>query len=285
MALFVKAVSWIRAARPLSLLNIGPPLLLGAQAAGGDAPWITLLAGGWLGQLAIVFLNDYADRGRDAGRPTWISGGSGVLPRGELRPRQLKAAGMLAAEGYLLCFAWLGALSGNWLLPLLALLGLGLFLSYSYPPFQFNLRGGGEFLQALGVGGVLPLLGLWAGGAQAGALAGADWAFLLGTALVAAIATTLPDREEDRKSGKRTLCVLIGRAPLLGLLWLASLPLAWLAPFNLLFRLGLPLVLLLALWLEASAAIPQRKGLVQGLLLLAWVQICWWHKIWEGCGF
>ncbi len=267
------------------MLNLWPPLLIGAQAAGGDAPWITLLIGGWLLQLAIVWLNDFADRGSDAGQPTWISGGSGVLPRGELRPRQLKAAGMLAAEGYLLCFAWLGALVGKWLLPLLALAGLGLFLAYSFPPLRLNYRGGGEFLQTAGVGLVLPLLALWVSGASAAALPTGDWLFLLLTAFIAAIATTLPDRDEDLRAGKRTLCALLGRGPLLGLLWLASLPLAWFSPFDLLVRLGLPLVLLIALWLDAGRADARRRGLLQGLLLLAWVQACWWGKLWEGIPF
>ncbi|MDH5493566.1 MAG: prenyltransferase, partial [Myxococcales bacterium] len=97
--------AWWQASRPLAQANLALPLLLGqALAVGAGArfdPWLALLvhAFGLALHLFIVFSNDYADRDIDvAGTRTLVSGGSGVLVEGKLRPRALaRAARAMAA--------------------------------------------------------------------------------------------------------------------------------------------------------------------------------------------
>jgi 1,4-dihydroxy-2-naphthoate octaprenyltransferase len=92
----------------------------------------------------------------------------------------------------------------------LAAFGLALLWAYSFPPLRLSYRGGGEWLQALGLGAVLPVLGYWA---QAGTLAG--WPLVLLPPLLAvnvavAMATALPDEAGDRLAAKRTVVVAHG---------------------------------------------------------------------------
>ena len=90
------------------------------------------------------------------------------------------------------------------------LAALILLWMYSYRPLSLSYRGGGEVLQMLGVGVVLPLFGYYI---QAGGLAQFPYQFLLfilPSQLACAFSTTLPDFRSDRMSRKRTLSVLLG---------------------------------------------------------------------------
>ena len=210
--------AWLRAARPLAYPNLAAPLLCGqalaweahgAFAAGG---LFAALAYGACNQLYIVFLNDYADRRADAlnARPTFFSGGSRVLPLGLLPPGALLRAGLAAGAAALALAALYGAAGHDPAAPLLALAGLGLLWAYSFPPARLNYRGGGEALQGLGCGAVLPLLGFYF---QAGTLEGFPWALppvLAALNTVGSIGTSLPDAEADRRAGKKTWAALRG---------------------------------------------------------------------------
>lgn len=93
-----RPLDWLRAARPLALGNIWPPLLAGwflaleQGAPGGSAMLWLLLQAGLFHQQAIVFLNDLADRDADSrnNRPTLFSGGSRVLQEGRITPAALR---------------------------------------------------------------------------------------------------------------------------------------------------------------------------------------------------
>ncbi len=212
-----KLAHWVQAARPLAQANLAAPLLFGQALAYRitgrfDVRVLALVAlWGLLDQLFIVFANDYADREHDIGgaTKTLFSGGSGVLPEGKLQPTQLRAAAWVA-------YAALGALSmilawwrNPWFVELWLAAGL-LLWAYSFPPLRLSYRGGGETLQALGVGGVLPLVGY---AAQAGQLRDFPWSVLLPTAALAYagnVTTALPDLAADVRADKRTWAVRLG---------------------------------------------------------------------------
>lgn len=200
--------SLVRAARPLAHGNVAPPILYGqalAYAATGHFSWRALAlaqAFGVIDHLVIVFANDYADREADARNttPTPFSGGSRVLPDGELAPRTIGVLALAASAALLvLSVAAIGMAPA---LPWLALAALALIFAYSYPPLRLSYRGGGELLQGLGVGVVLPLVGFVA---QGGTLdATVVWplapTFVLG--LAGNVLTSIPDGDADRAAGK-----------------------------------------------------------------------------------
>lgn len=257
---------WIQASRLPSQIYIFFPLLLGQAlyyAVHGSIDYAILVAVhlfGLFDQLYIVYANDPADLETDRLNKTFtpFSGGSRVLVQGLIKPEHLKIAAWLCAVLALLAASVPGMMFGRFLPLLLAALGLLLLWCYSYPPLRFSYRGGGELLQMIGVGGILPLIGFLS---QGGALDGFPWKLmpiLLITALATAFSTTLPDQPSDAKSNKRTLAVLLGVRPVATLIlvlhlaalallfgqlpearnvvWaplaalLASLPRAWRAP-------------------------------------------------------
>lgn len=211
-------VSWVRAARPLALANIWPPLLAGWWVAGfdgapGGTPWLVLLLlAGWLDQLAIVLLNEVADVDADRRnpRPTLFSGGSRVLLEQRLSARAVRNAGLAAATGFwTLCLA-AAVIRGDWRIAALALAGLGLLQAYSFRPLRLNYEGGGELLQAAGCGLVLPALGILLAGGRLAALGPDEWLGLFLLAMAGALATTLTDAPADRMAGKETLAARFG---------------------------------------------------------------------------
>ncbi|GAB6058324.1 hypothetical protein JCM31598_14410 [Desulfonatronum parangueonense] len=177
--------------------------------------WAVLLlchAYGLTNQLFIVFANDVADVETDRANTTFtiFSGGSRVLVRGLLPRNHLAIAALVCALLALLSGLVLQVLSGTWQPLLLIIAGLWLLWAYSFPPFRLSYRGGGEFLQMLGVGLVLPLIGYTA---QSGGMSGFGWAFLVPVLLLSltcAMSTALPDEPSDRKSRKRSSAVLLG---------------------------------------------------------------------------
>jgi 1,4-dihydroxy-2-naphthoate octaprenyltransferase len=219
--MIARARAWVKASRLPSQLSIALPLLLGqlvaARVSGHALDLGTLVLVqlfGVLDQLYIVYANDVADEATDAQNTTFtpFSGGSRVLADGTLSRRALGFAAATCAAGLVAITLVLATIRDAPTLVPLALAALLLLQMYSFGPARLSYRGGGELLQMVGVGAVLPLYGYCA---QRGDLVG--FPVLLLVALLpahfaCAIATALPDEPSDRVSEKRTLPVRIGRA-------------------------------------------------------------------------
>jgi 1,4-dihydroxy-2-naphthoate octaprenyltransferase len=125
--------------------------------------------------------------------------------------RQSLLVGAAVAGTYALVTSVAGALALDrpWLVPA-ALLCVALFLCYSVAPVRMNYRGGGEALEAIGVGVVLPWYAAYAMG---GAPDAPGFVLLPGIAalsLASAISSGLADEESDRRGGKRTVASTLG---------------------------------------------------------------------------
>lgn len=209
---------WRYALKPASWPKLLVPTLLGqvlGVLAAGALSWPALV----LGMLFtlfhgtfIVLMNDWGDQTVDAIKRRMFPDGCSpkTIADGILPARALLLAGASAGIAALL-LAWL---LGAWIdRPWLALLGTACvltFVAYSLPPLALNYRGGGEALEALGVGLLLPL---FHGYAQAGVLWAPQWWVLAGfvaLALASALASGLSDEVSDRVGGKRTLATALG---------------------------------------------------------------------------
>ncbi|WP_164009519.1 prenyltransferase [Pyxidicoccus trucidator] len=211
--------AWLQASRLPSQSYIALPLLLGQFVAsrlmGRPLDLGTLLCVqlfGLLDQLFIVYANDWADQETDRRNQTatLFSGGSRVLVEGRLSPRAIGTAALVCAGGLLAVSTGLAVTRGVPLLVPLAMGALALLWAYSYPPLRLSYRGGGEFLQMVGVSGILPLYGYLAQGGDLGRFPWWLIACLLPTHLACAIATALPDEPSDRESRKLTLPARVG---------------------------------------------------------------------------
>jgi 1,4-dihydroxy-2-naphthoate octaprenyltransferase len=147
---------------------------------------------------------------------------------GLLSRRQLGRAAALCAALSALAGVFLGVRHSVWLPLPLILFGLALLWAYSYPPLRLSYRGGGEYLQMVGVGLVLPMIGF---SAHAGNLSGLPIALMplmLILSLSCAMATALPDEPSDRADGKLTHVVRFGAAATRrSILRLNALALVW----------------------------------------------------------
>lgn len=212
---------WLKAARLPSQTYIFLPLLLGEAIAVGQGVrfslemFVLVHLFGLCIQLYIVFANDYADRETDRRNLTFtpFSGGSRVLVDGDLEPNQLlMGAGILAVASVLV--GGVISMASQAVLPVcLAMTGVLLLWMYSFTPVRLSYRGGGELLQMIGVGIVLPLMGY---SAFSGSVSDFPWAVLpiiLPTQLACAVGTAVPDEPSDREDRKRTVPVLIGSIP------------------------------------------------------------------------
>lgn len=236
------ASAWWQSARPLAQANIAAPLVVGqamAFAVEGrfdPAMAVAVHAFGVIDQLLIVWANDYADREDDADNDghTLVSGGSRVLVEGKITPRALGRAAVAAALALLALSVAMAVVADRPGFVVAWAFAVGLLWLYSYPPARLSYRGGGELLQAAGLGLVLPALGYHA---HAGDVSSLPWwvlasTFALGWA--SHITTALPDTPADERCGKRTWPVRVGedaaRRTSLWLVVVGAALAAWLAP-------------------------------------------------------
>lgn len=208
----------VRAVRPLAQLNMIPPLLFGqALSMHGGAPWGlggSLWAHGFglMAQVAIVLGNDYADAPTDVmhNSPTIISGGSRVVPEG-LVSRSTLGRAALVAHGLL--WAYGGACAWWGPTPFLCAAAAGtslLMWAYDFLPLRLSHRGGGQWLQGLGLGVVLPLVGATTQGLPVADVGPATLVLPLLVGTAGHVVTSLPDRDADAAVNKRTLSVRWG---------------------------------------------------------------------------
>ena len=207
-------------------------------------------------QLMTHYANDYFDLEADRANttPTKWSGGSRVLPGGELPARvALVAALVLAAAGTALAVVLI-ARSDATVAITIALVGV-LAWGYSAPPLRLCARGLGELATAAVVTVLVPWLGFYVqapdlAGARMLALAIAPLAMLQFAML---LAIELPDAEGDAATGKRTLVVRLGAARAAALYsFVVAFAFAW--PV-LAWPLGLPSRVALALAMPAPIAV------------------------------
>lgn len=216
-----QSARWWFALKPASWPKLLVPAFFGQTlgAATGRTAWSWAAAAtGLLFTLCllafIVLLNDWGDQRVDTIKRQMFPRGCSpkTIPDGVLPARQLLIVGLLAGLLGLL----VSVLGGLWLrLPFLGWLGaicLAVFVAYTLPPLKLNYRGGGELLEALGVGALLPGLNaqlqsrsLSLDHAALGVLPGA---VLL--ALSSALVSGLSDEESDRVGGKHTVTTWIG---------------------------------------------------------------------------
>lgn len=212
------AARWRYALKPASWPKLLVPTLLGqvlGMLAADAVSWPALALGILFTLLIgtfIVLINDWSDQEVDAVKRRMFPDGCSpkTIPDGILPERSLLRVGALAGVAALL----LALLMGAWIdRPSLGLLGAACVLSfaaYSLPPVALNYRGGGEALEALGVGLLLPL---FHGYVQAGVFWAPEWWVLPGfvaLSLASALASGLSDEVSDRRGGKRTLATSVG---------------------------------------------------------------------------
>jgi 1,4-dihydroxy-2-naphthoate octaprenyltransferase len=213
--------AFVRLGRPLFLVGgfifYGLGAAAAAFAAGGRAiDWRLYL---W-GQAAVTaahlmthYCNDYFDFDADRANstPTRWSGGSRVLPAGEL-PR---AAALIAALVLvtLACLAT-GVLVSHAGAPpfVVALMAAIVVLSWEYsaPPLRLHSTGWGELNVAVVVSGLVPLTGFYIQAAQWTLLPFLAIAPIAGLQFTMLLAIEFPDAAGDAATGKKTLVVRYG---------------------------------------------------------------------------
>lgn len=250
-----RARAWLLAARPKTLPVGAAPVVVGTAAAAGAGAFQPLAAGAaLLGALLIQIgtnlVNDAADFARGADGPDRL-GEARAVASGLLSPRAVWVAAALAFAGAAGVGVYLVAVGGLPIL-LVGLAGILAGVAYTAGPFPLAYRGLGD-LFAFAFFGVVAVAGTFY--VQAGHVTAPVVA--AGAALGALAAAVLDvnnvrDLVQDERAGKRTLAVRLGR-PLarayyaallgaayatiavlaalrlgpLGLLPLATLPLAW----------------------------------------------------------
>ncbi|MDG5813963.1 prenyltransferase [Chitinispirillales bacterium ANBcel5] len=210
--------AWLRASRLPSQTFILFPILFGVSVAfsvGYQLNLVYLLAVllfSIMIQLYIVYANDYADYELDLLNDTYtpFSGGSRVLVYNHLKREQIGLGAVVS--GFLcLLLGFILTLSGRPYALILVFFSLTLLWLYSFKPVELSYRGGGEFLQMVGAGFILPLFGYYVISGDIQSFPFQYYLSLLPLNLGCAISTTLPDEPSDRRGGKRTLAVLAGR--------------------------------------------------------------------------
>ena len=268
--------AWIQASRPASQSYIAFPIVLGQMIAAtmlGRVDWPAFVLAqlfGLFDQLYIVYANDWADVETDRKNTTFnmFSGGSRAIVEGKLSRRAVGRAAIVCVTLALVTGAGLWLRTGSPAPLLLIATGVLLLYGYSFPPLRLSYRGGGETLQMLGVGGVLPLVGFTAQGGTLGTFPWAVLAITLPISLGCAIATSLPDEPSDRLSNKRTVSVLLGvrTAQIVALVLATATVLAWLilAPANswvIIAAVAFVPAFFLALALPKTGSDPGTRGL------------------------
>jgi len=237
---------WLYASKLKSWPKILVPFILG-NALGiriTEKPyWSLLLLGGVatiLGTVFIVLMNDWGDQKVDKIKREMFPDGCSpkTIPDNILSARALLIGGIFAGTCSFSIIVYLGMTHLN--RPLtshFALLSCLIFIIYTLPPVKLNYRGGGEFLETLGVGLILPLFMVYL---QSGVLIETSTLFLLIPyaifSLTSAIASGFSDEESDRAGGKHTFVTMMGNTKSHEVL-------------NIIFVLGGAVSLILALWL------------------------------------
>jgi 1,4-dihydroxy-2-naphthoate polyprenyltransferase len=279
--------AFIRLGRPLFLVGglvfYGLGAAIAVFAEGGRAiDWRRYV---W-GQVAVTaahlmthYCNDYFDFDADRANatPTRWSGGSRVLPDGEL-PREAAliaalALALLAGVATAILIGYAGAPAG-----VAALMAAIVFLSWEYsaPPLRLHSTGWGELDVAVVVSGLVPLMGFYLQATQWKLLPLVAIAPLAGLQLTMLLSIEFPDAAADAATGKRTLVVRHGAE------WAARLYqltlIAVYVSLPLLVRVGLPPIVAVCALLTSPIAAWQVWRMHRGAFRdpARWESIAFW---------
>jgi len=206
--------AWLLAARPKTLPAALSPVIVGtalAYADGGLA-WLPALAaslGALLLQILSNFANDYSDFFRGADTPDRL-GPLRVTSAGLITPAQMRNGiiAVIAASALVgLYLIWVG----GWPILLIGVAGIVAALAYTGGPFPFGYYGLGELFVFLFFG-VAAVCGSYYVQTLTLTPAVVTASFAVG-ALVTAIlvVNNYRDIDTDRRAGKRTMAVRLGR--------------------------------------------------------------------------
>lgn len=288
---------WMTAARPVGHGMIAIPLLWGQAVAlvtTSQFAWqwfFVIHVFGFLTQVYILYLNDYADEAIDRLNETyWLSGGSRVIPDGLLSGQQLFKGAMVALFFLLVVSAICFALGRIWM-PLLGVTAVILGWTYSLSPLKASYRGVGELHQSLCCGVYLPVMAFYL---QSGSLENFPWMYLLPVCLIffaSNIVTAIPDVATDRMGNKKTYPVRHGgvkaRRDALQLLLVACLLIAVLSAVSARLVSGLvicvpPIVLLLYVYqsglvqnADAEYRVLCKRYIVLTVACQLWLMMMW----------
>ncbi|HAJ36657.1 MAG TPA: 1,4-dihydroxy-2-naphthoate polyprenyltransferase [Chloroflexi bacterium] len=206
--------AWLLAARPKTLPAALSPVIVGTALAYADGrlAWLPALAaalGALLLQILSNFANDYSDFFRGADTPDRL-GPVRVTSAGLITPEQMRGGiiAVIAASVLVgLYLVWVG----GWPILLIGVAGIAAALAYTGGPFPFGYYGLGELFVLLFFG-VAAVCGTYYVQALTLTPLVVTASFAVG-ALVTAIlvVNNYRDIDTDRRAGKRTLAVRLGR--------------------------------------------------------------------------
>jgi 1,4-dihydroxy-2-naphthoate octaprenyltransferase len=247
---------WLMAARPRTLPAAIAPVLVGTALAGSEGEFRPLafaaaLLGSVFIQIGTNLSNDYSDarRGADTEErlgPVRVTAGGLAPPRKVLVATWLAFGIAVAAGAYLIAIA-------GWELLLVGLASIAAGVLYTGGPRPYGYEGLGE-LFVFGFFGIVAVVGSYY--VQVEELRGLAFTLAVPVGLLAAailMVNNIRDVDTDRRAGKRTLAVRLGRRRAQRLFAAATyVPFLWIMVVAIVS--GMPWLLLV--WLSAPLAPP-----------------------------
>jgi len=205
---------WLQAARPKTLPAAVAPVAVGSAVAFGEGKFVLLsalvcLACAMLLQIAVNFANDYFDHKNNIDSEERL-GPVRVTQSGLIPPGEVKRAMILALFSAGLLFLYLISIGGTIIL-VIGIASILAALAYSGGPYPLASHGLGELFVFIFFG-LVAVCGTYL--VQAGEL---SWMVVIASVppglLITAImvVNNLRDRETDRRAGKNTLAVILGK--------------------------------------------------------------------------
>src|SRR3954463_9092511 len=252
---------WVVAARPRTLPAAVAPVLVGTALAGSEdvfkpLRFISALIGSIFIQVGTNLANDYSDARRGADTEDRL-GPVRVTAGGPMPPRQVLVGTYVAFGIAVLAGAYLIAVAG-WQLLLVGVASIAAGVLYPGGPKPYGYEGLGELFVFLFFG-VVAVVGSYF--VQVEELEWEGFALSVRVGLLASailVVNNVRDVDTDRRAGKRTLAVKLGRSGA-RTLFDAMLALAFLSPIVIVLAGGLDAWILLSL-LAAPLALPVRRA-------------------------
>ena len=212
---------WAKALRLPFLTATAVPVVLGGAVAYwemGVLDWelfLLCLIGVSLLHLGTNLANDYFDHksGNDEANktPTPFSGGSRAIQQGLIAPKMILGASL----GFFLIGISIGLLlywmTQNVQIIIIGVSGALIGFFYTASPFRLGYRGIGELLTGIGFG---PLVVAGVYTVQVGSVSSVAWLASIPVAILVGLILFInefPDHDADKKTGKRTWVVLLGK--------------------------------------------------------------------------